>query len=209
MWFTKKRFKRGAEAGKLSDGLHHSPGLELIYEHFAQDSPAAILDLGTSSKRNLDALSELTDDLLILGCFHAAHESGARGERFDFGDPESIDLPDRHEEFELILLWDLLHYWRRRKDAEAFAARVVDRLAPGGLILAQASAQVPIPPVPIQFKIAGRNKLDYELADNRVPSPALPMRAVEKMLAPCRPLRVFQLRNGLQEFVLRRPVKDG
>ncbi|MEM1176783.1 MAG: class I SAM-dependent methyltransferase [Acidobacteriota bacterium] len=202
-WSRKKRFRRGQEAGSLSSGIHHSPGLELILDTLERDGGRAVLDLGPSSKENLEAFSEYTDDLLIQDCFHRVGVNGQRGDIFDFGEAADVELPERSEAFGVILVWDLLHYF---SDVEAarFAARIENRLAPGGVVLMHASTVVPIPPSPIHFRYASRNSLDYGLDDGRVPSPTLPIRKVEKMLSGCKPLRVFQLRNGLQEFVLQR-----
>ncbi|MEO1088226.1 MAG: class I SAM-dependent methyltransferase, partial [Acidobacteriota bacterium] len=203
IWSRKKRFRRGQEAGTLSPGRHHSPGLELVLGELERADSPAVLDLGPSSRENLEAFAEFTDDLLIQDCFHRVGVNGQRGEIFDFGPAADVELPERTEAFDLIFAWDLLHYFSR-PEAIRFAARLEQRLAPGGLILVHASTTVPIPPSPIQFKYADRKHLDYELDPGRVPSPTMPIRVVEKMLAGCSSVRIFQLRNGLQEFVLRR-----
>ena len=207
MWPWSGRRQQGPQTtGRLTSGIQRSPGLALVHELLDEASSCTLLDLGRASKENLDALSRLADDLVIQDCFHSTRAPrGQRAEVFRFGAAADVDLPDRKQAFDLILLWDLLHYFEPA-EARRFAGRLVERLAPGGLMLVHASAIAPIPPTPIEFRLAGPDRLDYQLDEERVPAPGLHTRTIERWLRPCEPLRVFQLRNGLREQVLRRPA---
>jgi hypothetical protein len=62
----------------------------------------------------------------------------------------------------------------------------------------------PIPLTPIRFKIHDRETLDYLVASGeRVAAPQLRTRDVETFLQQFEPEQLFQLRNGLQEFLFR------
>ena len=101
------------------------------------------------------------------------------------------------------MIWDLLHYFE-----PALQERCVARLAalchPDALVLLVASANTPIPTTPIHFKIRDQETLEYGIAtEARAPSPQLRTRDIELIMAGFQPVRLFQLRNGLQEFVFR------
>ncbi|MEM8933360.1 MAG: hypothetical protein AAGE94_19375, partial [Acidobacteriota bacterium] len=85
------------------------------------------------------------------------------------------------------------------------AARLAARLEPGAPILVHASSVSKVPPTPIQFKVDDNGHLQYVLGDDRVPSPGLSTREVERALVGYEPIRLFQLRNGYMEMVFRWP----
>ena len=67
-----------------------------------------------------------------------------------------------------------------------------------------ASAAATIPPRPLRFRIVDREHLHYEVPDEaRLPAPGFTVREVEKLMTGFEPVRFFQLRNGLQEFLFR------
>jgi len=70
------------------------------------------------------------------------------------------------------------------------------------LILAASSA--PIPPLPVHFKIEDRDRLFYASSGERsVTIPGFTPRGIEMLMRGFSPLRAFQLRNGVQEFLFR------
>ncbi|MEM6795139.1 MAG: class I SAM-dependent methyltransferase [Acidobacteriota bacterium] len=205
MWpFTSKKRAAGSEAGKLEAGVHRSPGLGELSGVVRDEKVQAVLDLGASSTENIEALAGWCDDFVVQDCFRSA--GSAEGERtaaFRFGSGSEIDLPEPDQLFDIVLLWDLLHYFDR-EEARAFASRLAERTVPGGLLLAHASAVTPIPPTPIQFKIVESDRLEYVCGEARVAAPEMTTRAIEQLMQSFKPLRVLQLRNGLQELIFQR-----
>lgn len=205
-WFgPKKRFQRGAEAGQIADGIHASPGLELLVHSVRRRRPRAVLDLGPTSTESLQFLSRLADQVDVCDLFQDASLRGRRAEAFRF-DPDELDLPDRR--FDVILAWDLLHYFAP-PDRRLFGRRLADLAADQGLVLVVASNIAAIPPTPIHFKILTEDRLSYVLPEgSKIPSPGLHTRPVEQALAEFEPVRNFQLRNGMQELVFRHPSRE-
>lgn len=205
-WFgRRKRFRRGAEAGQIDDGIHASPGLELLVQSMRRHVPDAVLDLGPTSTESLQFLSKMAGEVDVCDLFQDASHRGRRADVFRF-DPNQLDLPDRR--FDVVLAWDLLHYFAPL-DQRAFGARLADIVADHGLLMVVASNIAAIPPTPIHFKILTEDRLRYCLPEGaKIPSPGLQTRPVEKALADFEPVRNFQLRNGMQELVFQRPARD-
>lgn len=208
-WFSRRRPKDDRKAGEiappeLSSGVQRSPGLALLSQELAKRPPGAILDLGSSSTETVQFLSRYCDNISIQDLFQSARPpAGARATIFRFDDGALQALPEAGEKFDLILVWDLLHYFERSE-----CAPLIDRLAarcqPGALVFLLASAIAPIPLTPIRFKVHSVELLDYHLpSEERVASPQLRTRDVEQIMAGFSPVRLFQLRNGLQEFLFR------
>lgn len=205
-WFgRKKRFPRGAEAGQIDDGLHASPGLELVVQSMRRKQPDAVLDLGPTSTESLQFLSKLAGEVDVCDLFQDASHRGRRADVFRF-DPSHLDLPDR--QFDVVFAWDLLHYFTPQ-DRRAFGKRLAAIVADHGLLLVVASNIAAIPPTPIHFKILTEDRLRYSLPEGaKNPSPGLHTRPVEQALVEFEPVRNFQLRNGMQELVFRRPARE-
>ncbi len=199
----------------LATGLHRSPGLELLSAELETRRPRAILDLGCSSTDTVRYLSGLCDHLSVQDLFQSSEtRSGARSTIFRFGPDAPGTLPDDGEKFDVILIWDLLHYFEAPR-LPPFIAELAARCREDSLVFLLASAIAPIPLTPIRFRIHDRETLHYQVdSTERVASPLLRTRDVEQIMAAFRPLRLFQLRNGLQEFLFRyadvsQPEADG
>jgi len=199
-----RRKPQGKPTGPVSlvTGTHRSPGLTILTADIERRPPESVLDLGPSSRENLSFLTRFTDNVSILDV------AGSDQLRSPRAAPLVIDLDELRLGhpgacFDLILLWDLLHYVNRR-EAQSFSARLAAVCRPGALVLLLASASTPIPPVPLRFRILDREHLLYEvLSDERIPAPGWTARGIEKVMDAFEPVRYFQLRNGLQEFVFR------
>ena len=206
-WFGKRRSRSETPAGQVSAGRQASPGLALFTEMLGSRPLGPILDLGPTSTENLEFFSDRASEVAVGDLFHTVGKRGQRSELYLFDDADEAELPDKPARFVAVLLWDLLHYFplaERRHLAE----RLIRRLEPGALVLVHASSVSKVPPTPIQFKIADREHLDYVVGDDRVPSPGLSTREVERALVGFEPIRLFQLRNGYMEMVFRWPGVD-
>ena len=208
-WFNRKK-PRGQMPGPsgIVSGIHRSPGFGALCDALEERRESTVLDLGPSSTENVQFLSGLGANVQIQDLFRSSGGSlGTRAEIFRFPEASELPLPETGD-FDAILLWDLLHYFEVR-DIEPFIARLIALSRPGTLLLAAASATAPIPRSPLQFKIVDRAQLEYILnEEGHVPAPELTPRRVERLLPGFQPLRLFQLRNGLQELLFRRREPD-
>ena len=188
----------------LATGLHRSPGLALLSAELEKRRPRAILDLGCSSTDTVRYLSGLCDHLSVQDLFQSSEtRSGVRSTIFRFESDAVEALPAASERFDVVLIWDLLHYFESPRLAP-FVAELAARCREDALVFLLASAIAPIPLTPIRFRIHDRETLHYQVeSTERVASPQLRTRDVEQIMAAFTPLRLFQLRNGLQEFLFR------
>lgn len=202
-WFFSRRKPRGeypAGVG-VTQGTHRSPGLAALAEELSKRRTGAVLDLGASFGENLRFLSRFSSNIVIRDLVSARGErlNGPRASLFQI-DVDTLDVADETL-YDVILLWDLLHYVDR-SDRERFVARIAELSRPGALMLLLASGSTPIPLTPVKFKIQDGANLVYEVqTERRSPSPHFTPRSVERLMKGYRPVRFFQLRNGLQEFL--------
>ncbi|MEM7355908.1 MAG: class I SAM-dependent methyltransferase, partial [Acidobacteriota bacterium] len=185
-------------------GVYRSPGMTRLAKELDRRRPEAILDLGMSSTENVNYLSRFTTNLCIQDLFHGAcDEPGRRSEAFRFDHPETLRLPDESERFDIVLMWDLIHYVEGA-DRRSFIARLASYCRPDAFVFLLGSSSAQIPLVPIQFKIDSDDALHYTLPEGgRMESAGLTTREVEGLMVDFAPIRCFQLRNGFQEFLFR------
>ncbi len=186
---------------ELVAGIHRSPGLKHLCGRLRNQPEPSVLDLGPSSTENLAFLSDLGAKVQVQDLFRSCGgEYGSRVDRYTFPDVAEVSLPEEGA-FDTILFWDLLHYFERPQ-IKALMARLQPVIKPGGEMHVIASATAPIPPTPMQFRIVDAEQLEYQLfSDSRMAAPEFKPRVVEQLLPGFRPNRLFQLRNGLQEFL--------
>lgn len=204
-WFSSRRKPQGEypEEVGVTSGPHRSPGLTALSEELDKRRVEAILDLGASFHENVRYMSRYCGNIVIrdLANAHGQKLSGPRASLFQI-DVEALAASD-DTLYDAILLWDLLHYVDRTRLMD-FSRRLARMARPGALALLLASGSTPIPMTPVQFRIRDRNSLIYQVqGERRSAAPQFTPRAVEKLLAGFRPVRFFQLRNGLQEFLLQ------
>ena len=204
-WFSRR--KAPVEAlgpAELRSGVYRSPALSRLGKELGRRRPGSVLDLGVSSTENVRFFSQFTSNLSIQDLFHAACEDpGRRSAAFCFGSAESLELPARQERFDVLLIWDLIHYFEPEQRPR-FIARLSRYCRPEALIFLIGSSSARIPLEPIQFKIESADTLYYTVPEGgRMESGGLTTREVESLMADFEPLRCFQLRTGLQEFLFR------
>lgn len=210
-WFFKSRKPSGQQGNGmgLTTGSHRAPGLAESCREMRDRGEASILDLGASSTENVQFFSGFSPNVTVLGLFQSCSErlgSGQRSDIFRFDDEAGKSLPKGQEQFDLVVAWDLLHYF----DNAGFVPfnKALSRLCrPGALVYLIAANHAPIYKQPIHFRIEKDDSLFYTLPDvgEAGDAPHLTTRDVEQRMAGFRPLRLFQLRNGMQEFIFRFP----
>ena len=203
-WFS--RPKEMAEAlgpTKLVSGVYRSPGLARLGKELDHRRPEAILDLGASSTENVKFLSRYSTNLCIQDMFHSACEAGLRSQAFDFGAADELQLPAGGERFDVVLMWDLIHYFQPT-ERRRFIRRLRAHCRQDALVFLIASSSASIPLAPIRFRVESSDSLHYTLPEgDRLEPATLRTRQVEGLMKEFSPLRFFQLRTGFQEFLFR------
>lgn len=206
-WFFKSGKPQGRQGSAMSfeTGSHRSPGLAELCKEMRERSDVDVLDLGTSSTENVQFLSGFTSNVTVLGLFQSCvgQEGGQRSDVFRFDEEAAKALPKGNEQFDIVIAWDLLHYF----DNAGFAEfnRGLSRLCrPEALVYLLAANHAPVSREPIHFRIEKEDSLFYTLPDGESSGSArLVTRDVEQRMTGFRPWRLFQLRNGMQEFMFR------
>ena len=204
-WFShRKPVVEALGPAVLQSGVHRSPGMTRLGRELERRRPEAILDLGTSSTENVTYLSRFTSNLCIQDLFHGAcDDPGRRSAAFRFGGTETLELPAEGDRFDVLLMWDLIHYFEA-EERRRFATRLASYCRPDAFVFLLGSSSARMPLVPIQFKIESDDALHYTLPEGERMEPGgLTTREVEGLMADFKPMRCFQLRNGLQEFLFR------
>lgn len=203
-WFSRRK-PAAATLGpsELASGAHRSPGMTRLAQELDRRRPESILDLGPSSTENVAFFSRYTGNLCIQDLFHGCDEPGRRAAAFRFESVESLHLPAEGDLFDVVLIWDLIHYFEPA-DRQRFVDRLAAYCRPEAFVFLLGSSTAAIPLVPIHFKVAGTDSLYYQVTEgDRTEPGGLTTRLVEGLMQGFEPLRCFQLRNGLQEFLFR------
>lgn len=206
-WFfnRRKRDHPSAVPHGLATGSHRSPGFALICRELERFGEPKVLDLGQTSTENLEFLARYGAHVAVADLFRSC--GGVEGERatpFRFPAASALPLPEGDGPFDVILVWDLLHYLERAELAP-FVTRLRALGRPGTWVFFTISTRLPIPATPIHFRIETAELLHYGVASTqRLPPPQYTPREVEKAMAGYVPERSFQLRSGLQELLFRR-----
>ena len=203
-WFSRRKpIVPALGPAELSNGVYRSPGMTRLAKELDRKRPEAILDLGASSTENVSFFSRYTTNLCIQDLFHGCDEPGRRAAAFRFDSAEALQLPAVGERFDVVLIWDLIHYFEPA-DRKPFIERLAAYCQPDAFVFLLGSSTTSIPLVPIQFKIENPESLHYTVAaEDRMEPGGLTTRQVEGLMEGFQPLRCFQLRNGLQEFLFR------
>lgn len=200
----RKRETPSAVPRGLETGSHRSPGFAVICRELERFAEPRVLDLGRTSTENLEFLSRYGSQVAVADLFRSC--GGVEGERpvpFRFPPAASLPLPDGDGPFDVILVWDLLHYLERSELA-GFTARLRALSRAGTWVFFTISTRMPIPATPIHFRIETTELLHYGIVSaTRLPAPQYTPREVEKVMTGYVPERSFQLRSGLQELLFQ------
>ena len=220
-WFNRRKIRTPGQVGPsaLQTGLYRAPGFAMLCRELELEPPRSILDLGQPSTENVEFLSGFTPNVTIQdfyrGCrrelvpvapsreHRVGRQRGVNGLSRIVGSGVG-NLPDEEHGFDVVLLWDLIHYFDREELPEMVEGlRALAR--PGCWLHLYAAAKARIPAQPIWFKVERPDRLLYTIeSDARVETRGWVTRDVERLLAGFTPRRLYQLRNGLQELLLVR-----
>lgn len=197
--------KKENERETAASEVFPSPGMAIVAERLQRRPGAAVLELGAPSTESLAFLAQHSHDVEVVDLYHSAGPSSRSGAlRGLLPAVASLPLPEGEARFDVILMWDLLHYVDPA-ERRLFGQRLADLARPGAMVFAFASSSKEIPATPIHFRIEGADRLRYQVAGaERLPPPRLGARDVEQAMAHFSAERIFQLRNGFQEIVLER-----
>jgi hypothetical protein len=185
---------------------HRSPGFNLVINHLRNEQKQNVLDLGPAVTPNIEFLSELQCKVYVehlselltgLNALPADNSASASGE---------IDQLLRYPagvQFDAVLAWDLLNYLEPAA-LEALVARLVRFCKRGTLLFALVCMGKLIPDAPMNFRVAGEDRLLYVVSVEklrRCPQYSSPV--LLKKLPGFSVLRSYLLQNNIQEYVFR------
>ncbi len=190
-----------AEAGEIFT----SPGMAIVAERLKRQPGSAVLELGAPSTESLAFLAKHGHDVEVVDLYHSSSPARSGALRGLLPAAAQLPLPEGEARFDVILMWDLLHYIDPA-DRRLFGARLAALAKPGALVFAFASSSREIPTAPIHFRIEAADRLRYGglTSGEKLPPPRLGARDVEQAMTSFTGERIFQLRNGFQEILLER-----
>lgn len=202
-WIFGRKKTQEREAAAASE-VFPSPGFAIVAERLLRRPGSVVLELGSPSTESLAFLAKNSHDVEVVDLYHSVSPSRAGGLRGTLPPTSELPLPEGEPRFDVLLLWDLLHYIDPA-ERRAFGARLAAVARPGALAFVVASSSKEIPVAPIHFRIEAGDRLRYGMSGNeRLPPPRLGARDVEQAMVSFTAERIFQLRNGFQEIVLER-----
>lgn len=202
-WFSRKK-ENERDAGAASE-VFSSPGMAIVAERLQRRPGSVVLELGAPSTESLAFLAKQSHDVEVVDLYHSAGPSGRTGAlRGLLPAVATLPLPDGEARFDVILMWDLLHYIDPA-ERRAFGQRLAGLARPGSMVFTLASSSKEIPAAPIHFRIEAADRLRYNVVGtDKLPPPRLGARDVEQAMVSFSAERIFQLRNGFQEIILER-----
>jgi hypothetical protein len=165
-----------------------------------------VLDLGPPVGHNLETLSALGCRIRITDLFRSLS-----AETLEAREPDACPglfarlLPvDASEQFQIVLLWDLLDYLRPH-EISALMAHVAAACAPRAGAFALVSTRRQIPGAPRRYRIEDLERLSWGGSTEPArPGPRRTQPELCRLMPAFRVKRSFILRNGVQEYLLER-----
>ncbi len=202
-WIFGRKKALEREAAAASE-VFSSPGLAIVSTRLARRPGSAILELGSPSTESLAFLAKNGHDVEVVDLYHSTGPVRSANLRGLLPAASQLPLPEGEARFDLILLWDLLHYIDPAERRQ-FGARLATLAKPGAHVFGVAASSREIPAAPIHFRIEAADRLRYGIeGSEKLPPPRLGARDVEQAMVSFTVERIFQLRNGFQEIVLER-----
>lgn len=186
------------------------PAFSSLLEIMNGDHKWTILDLGPARSSNLENLAnfrckifiedtqallrnftgdEITNEELLAGWLRNLSK---------YIKPASVDV---------ILAWDVLNYLDGNLLA-LFLKHITPLLTPTAYIHCLIYSQHEMPSQPTQFAVIADGKMKYRaITDATRPSPGFTQKDITQRLVDFNIMKSFLLRNGIQEYLLRRALQ--
>jgi hypothetical protein len=204
-WIFGRKKEQEREIATAASEVFSSPGMAIVSERLLRRPGSPVLELGAPSTESLAFLAKNGHDVEVVDLYHSSLPARTSSPRGLLPPASQLPLPEGEARFEVILMWDLLHYLDPA-DRRPFGARLAALAKPGAMVFALAASSREIPAAPIHFRIEAADRLRYAglFSGEKLPPPRLGARDVEQAMLSFSAERIFQLRNGFQEIVLER-----
>lgn len=204
-WFSRRPRER-SDVAVDPERRHRSLALRPLLSGLDPEQRHSVLDLGPPVGHNLEMLSALGCRIRITDLFRSL-----AAETLEAREAEACPallgrlLPvEAREQFEIVLLWDLLDYLRGHEIA-ALMAHLVPACAPRVVAFALVSTLRQIPGAPRRYRIEDLDTLSWSAAaDPPRPGPRHTQPELTRLMPAFRVKSSFILRNGVQEYLLQR-----
>lgn len=185
----------------------NSPVFSTLIDGMGKKNNWVILDLGPARSANLELLSRFRCKLF----FEDAHELI---ESFT-GDLAADEVTLKNwldqwtagaggESIDVMLAWDIFNYLPPRL-CQIFIDHLTPMLTPGAFLYLLVYSQKEMPALPMQFKALAVDKMEYQpLTHATRPSPRFNQVELMKRLREFSVVKSVLLRNGMQEYLLKR-----
>jgi len=203
-WIFGRKKDQERETSDASE-VFSSPGMAIVAERLSRRPGSAVLELGAPSTESLAFLAKNGHDVEVVDLYHSTSPGRSGSLRGLLPPASQLPLPEGEARFDVILMWDLLHYIDPA-DRRLFGTRLAALAKPGAMLFVMASSSREIPTAPIHFRIEAADRLRYSglASGDKLPPPRLGARDVEQAMSSFSGERIFQLRNGFQEIILER-----
>ena len=176
--------------------------LELFHQSMDQNGQAAILDLGPICGENINHLAMKVKRLYVCDVYNGIHRRLKQDQPLD-DEWKQLDFADNS--LDGILAWDLVDHLPDEQVLH-LAKRCKYMVRPGGLVAIMAHSEKSLLEGINAYVISGGNRLTPKLQpDVNLPVFIRQNRQVLKLMLPFTPVKSFVYRNGMREFLFRRP----
>ena len=185
----------------------NSPVFASLIDTMGKKADWVILDLGPARAANLELLSRFRCRLFI----EDAHELISSFT----GDPDADNSAllkwleqwtagTAHGTIDVVLAWDIFNYLDARL-CKTLVDHVTPLLKPGAHFYLLVYSQKEMPALPMQFKALSADKMECQpLTHATRPSPRFNQTDIRKQLQEFSVAKSVLLRNGMQEYLLKR-----
>ena len=197
----------GGAIPSVSLGERHSNGLREMTSTWIEEQTLRVLDLGCTSKSNLQFLLErghraFNEDLLWTLGEADWSRPGENGPELDLERFFATNLQFEAASFDVILFWDLADFLPEPL-VRPLVSHLIRLLAPGGNILAyfhtrDAGVETPF----CRYHIRDAERVEMRSAEVRPLLRIFNNRHVENLFQGCRTIKFFLARDNLREVLV-------
>jgi hypothetical protein len=195
----------------VSPGLQetNSPVFATLIDTMGKRANWVILDLGPARSANLELMSRFRCRLFI----EDAHELISSFTGDSVADNAALlnwleqwTADTDYASIDVVLAWDIFNYLDARL-CKTFVDHVTPLLKPGAHFYLLIYSQKVMPALPMQFKALSADKMECKpLTRATRPSPRFNQTDIKKHLQEFSVSKSVLLRNGMQEYLLKRTV---